>query len=172
MRPSTKGETPGPRAHRLRYGTVGAILALLGSLAMAGCGSGHQAASLCQTVDPALRNYQQLENQIANNGANSVSDSRVEQAFTILSQALDKASPDVPPGRRASFQSVAGAFRQAKDLLRRAGASGASGDQLLSQAAPLLQEHASEAKANTAYILQRCGGRNAVFGATAPSSTG
>lgn len=160
------------KARRLRSGATGTVLGLL-SLLMAGCGSGNRPESLCPTVVPALRHSNQVVDQIAafaqHRSPNSVPNSQLEQTFAMLEQAFTKASSEVPPERRASFQGEAAVLRQIETLAHQ---STGPDDQFLNQIGQVEQPHAAEVNANTAYIYQRCGGRSGVYGpTTAPGSS-
>ncbi len=140
-------------------------------LLVSGCGSGttqSQATSFCGTLVPALRADQQLENHLAAyaQGYTSSPVSRAEgiRTFSQLRQAFTKVVPIVPPDRRASFESEATAADKLNRMLQTTRPASLSLDELIQTIKP----YAGDADANTAYILQRCGGRNAVYGPVVP----
>jgi len=122
---------------------------------------------------PALRHDQQVVNQVVDYGqrrsAQPVSHDELDGFFTTLVQAFTNAAPLVPPQRRASFQTEANVFRQGQTLGNQ---KGVSDTELLDRLTQLVEQNAATDNANTAYVFQQCGGRNAVLGSTAPSSTG
>ncbi len=162
---------------RNRIEMVGVAVLGLTPLLAGGCGSGTtpqtQATSFCGIMVPALRHNQRVVNQVVayaqRTSTQPVSHDEMEGFFTTFVQAFTKAAALVPPQRRESFQTEANVFRQGQNLGNQ---KGVSDSQLLDRLTQLVEQNAATDNANTAYVFQRCGGRNAVLGSTASSSTG
>jgi len=162
------GPDAGPRigGGYLRIGLLGTA-AVATSLVLGGCGSGTvssaQPVSFCGTLVPALRADARLVNQVEAHAqgytANQPSRGQAEQVLGQLQQAFAKVTPLVPPARQSSFQSEQSFFGKAHGVMATTPDS-----QILSRLTELEKPYATAASSNNAYILQRCGGEQAVFG--------